>query len=361
MTSWRLVSTLAALALGTGCAADVQDDGTEAADQNYEDIDNGIKLANGLKLNNGIKLANGLKLNNGIKLVNGVETVNGIKLANGVKLANGLVVDCSGGLTPGSDCTGQADGLFSSTTGLLSASQNDAAGTGNGIQTAEYIVKCALPEGTTVSLLDYTGTLQTFQGKAGLAPSFEYDGCDSVCEEKISACLIALTNGAGNHVNIEMSSWYVDADRVAGVNPVTGVNDDSLLTIGTGHSSYYTKQEIAAFGNLFSNPPSANYCSGSGMSSGTAWNPAGAVEERLCGPGSNAWTNCKTAYKKSGVTCGSDPGFDWMPGATKRCTFPCTTVKTSPWSSTTTCSDTASTCKDTNNKVWNYPITTFVH
>jgi len=333
----------------------VQDDGTEAADQNYEDIDNGIKLANGLKLGNGIKLSNGLKLGNGVKLANGVETVNGIKLANGVKLANGLVVDCSGGLTPGVDCTGQADGLFSSTTGLLSASQNDAAGTGNGIQTAQYIVKCALPAGTSVSLLDYTGTLQTFPGLAGLAPGFEYDGCDSVCEEKISACLIALTNGAGNHVNIEMSSWYVNADGVA------GTADDNLLTIGTGHGPNFTKQEIAAFGNLFTNPPSANYCSGSGMSSGTAWNPIGAVEERLCGPGSNAWTNCKTAYKKSGVTCGSDSGFDWMPGATKRCSFPTTVTHPWPWQTVTVVSDTASSCKDVNNKVWNYPITTFVH
>jgi hypothetical protein len=240
------LTSLALTLIASACADagyDVADDTAQLSldeeRQAYVDSVNGLKSINGLKTINGMKAINGLKTinglstSNGLKVVNGLKTINGLATRNGLKTINGLAVDCTG-LTPGSTCTGSPDGLLSSTTGLMSSD--------DGINTAKYLVRCALPAGASVRVKDYTGGVVSLAGELGLAPTWKDGSCDTVCEEKISACLMALTNGEGQHVNLELSAPF---------NP-----------LGTSTSNAYPYQEAAFFGNVFSDPPKAFYCIG---------------------------------------------------------------------------------------------------
>ena len=116
---------------------------------------------------------------------------------------------------PGKDCWGYPDGFASPDNGgLLSETQNvtvnaDGSRTVHdlGIKLMKYMAKCALPAGDKISLLDYTGNVVQFSGSLGLAPQWKTDGCSDIelhpgkgtCQQNISACLMALTNGAGRH------------------------------------------------------------------------------------------------------------------------------------------------------------------
>ena len=87
----------------------------------------------------------------------------------------------------------------------------------------------------------YTGTLVTLPGELGLAPEWKDEECETTCQERISACLMAFTNGDGDHVEIEMSAQFV---------------------LGIGHSAEYPFQEASFYGNIFVDPPQAFYCVG---------------------------------------------------------------------------------------------------
>ncbi len=199
---------------------------------------NGLRTLNGLTTSNGLRTINGITTMNGLRTFNGIRTVNGYRTINGVRTAATLNVDCSGGQTLNTNgtnagtCTGKPDGLLSSQSGLMRSA--------NGVMLAKYIVKCALPSTKSVRVLDYTGTLVNMPGELNLAPEWDVarsdanGRCDSACEQKVSACLLALTNGSGAHVGVEISS------------------DDGL---GTGHSSTNIYQEAAFYGNLFVSPP----------------------------------------------------------------------------------------------------------
>jgi hypothetical protein len=124
------------------------------------------------------------------------------------------------------------DGLLSPVTGLL---KDDF-----GKLTAVYLAKCALAEGDAVKVKDYTGSLITLAGALGLAPAWRTEVCDEDCQERISACLMSLTNGQGEHVQIELRS--------------------TLPSIGQGGS--YKYQEAAFYGNMFVSPPTTAFCVG---------------------------------------------------------------------------------------------------
>ena len=218
------VLTLMVALVGGGCAAEVdqlEGEDLQLARQDYVNSINGLPkvkgittiagktVINGLKTVNGVRTVNGLTLTNGLKTVNGVRTVNGIKTVNGVRTVNGLAVV-------------EPDGLFSRTTGLMASNE--------GIITAKYMVRCALPATKSVQVKDYTGALITLTGEVGLAPTWDVDQCDKTCQEKLSACLMAFTNGTGNHVNVALAAH------------------DTVIKTG---APWGWSQEAAFFGNLF--------------------------------------------------------------------------------------------------------------
>jgi hypothetical protein len=229
----RVLTGLSLAALSVGCAATIEEGAFEGwQDDSMIRATNGLPLINGLSLANGLNLANGLSLSNGLTLSNGIHLVNGLATNNGLSLSNGLPVNCAGGKTPGSTCVGVANGMLSNTTGFLKDEP--------GKTSASYLVRCALRANESVSLKDYTGGLFSMTGQIGLAPGWLTGTCDLNCQETISACLMALTNGEGNHVTIEMRS--------------------TIAAIGQGGTFAY--QEAAFYGNLFVSPPTAGYCIG---------------------------------------------------------------------------------------------------
>jgi hypothetical protein len=254
----RVVVMALGLAL-TGCASPEDDPELNETRQEFVASLNGLKSINGLRSTNGMKAINGLRTfnglraDNGLTTTNGIASINGLRTFNGMKAINGLSVDCRG-KTPGVDCTGEADGLLSAATGMLSSD--------DGINTAKYLVRCALPAGDGVRLKDYTGALIELHGELGVAPGWGDGQCDARCEEEVSACLMALTNGDGDQVSVELSAHN---------------------ELGAGHSSSYRRQEAAFYGNLFSDPPAGYFCIGSGFSLfGNQWTSS-VVGQRACG------------------------------------------------------------------------------
>jgi len=233
---------------------------------------NGLKTVNGLTTLNGLKTINGLTTINGLKTINGLITINGLTTINGLASINGLSVDCTG-KTPGVSCTGIPDGVLSAGTGMMASDE--------GVATAKYLVRCALSAGDGVRVKDYTGATITLNGELGLAPSWKSGDCDQTCQERLSACLMALTNGAGDHVDVELSA----------------IN----MPLGGGHSTAFKYQEAAFYGNLFADPPVANYCIGKDFA---GLNILGlnvlAADQRAC---SGYWTlfgDTGCPYKKTG-------------------------------------------------------------
>jgi hypothetical protein len=191
---------------------------------------NGLSRVNGLSTRNGITFANGLSTRNGITFANGLSRINGLSTRNGVTLANGLSVDCTG-KELGVSCTGAPDGLMNADTGLLRADYAEVA---------RYVVRCALPNNDAIRVLDHTGALVTLNGSIGLAPQWKTDSCDTDCQELVSACLAALTNGSGEHILIEMRSPHA----------------------AIGPSGTFPLQEAAFYGNMFTDPPVVAFCLG---------------------------------------------------------------------------------------------------
>jgi len=228
---------------------------------------------------------------------------------------NGLSVDCTG-KTAGVSCTGEPNGMLSNSIGLMSS---DAR-----IMTAKYLMRCALPSGDSIRIKDYTGGLVTLSGELGLAPSWKTGSCDSVCQQKISACLMAYTNGDGNHVGIEMAAPF---------------------TLGSSHT--YPYQEAVFYGNLFQNNPKAYYCVGkdyvkSGLLS------VNDLEVRACKGYNDQNGSCP--YVRTGA-CGGLLTLDLgaILSGTGKAGFPFL-------------GDTATSATDTTPllpKTWSYPITTF--
>lgn len=277
---------------------------------------NGLLSVNGLTSVNGLISVNGLTSVNGLRTVNGLISVNGLTSVNGLISVNGLSVDCTG-KTAGVSCTGEPDGLLNSTNGLM---HSDA-----GIMTAKYLMRCALPKTDSLRIKDYTGGLVVLSGELGLAPTWKSGTCDSTCQEKISACLMAFTNGDGAHVDIELAAGY---------------------TLGTSHT--YPYQEGSFYGNLFQNNPKAYYCIGKDYAiSGVSMKM---LETRAC-TGYNAQSgSCpyiKAGYCENAVSL--NIADDTILGDSK-CSYGLL-------------SDTATKCKDNTGgllpKTWSYPVTTF--
>lgn len=164
---------------------------------------------------------------NGLSLINGLSATNGLGSGNGLSMINGL-----------SSSTG-----LSSTSGLMT--------TTSGRITVSYLVRCALPQGHSITKKDQNGTSYTFAGQIGVAPTWENNACDTTCQESVTACMMAHLNVAGVHVPI----WL----------------DSSIPAIGYGSSSSYPNEEGTFFGNLFTTSNGkvpAYYCEGAGFANG---------------------------------------------------------------------------------------------
>ena len=117
----------------------------------------------------------------------------------------------------------------------------------DGRTTMTYIVRCALASGKTITAKDSGGTSYSFAGGIGVAPEWETGTCGTVCQERMSACLLAHVNTSGVHIPI----WL-----------------DGEGAIGWGQNASYPYQEGSFFGNIFVSPPKGYFCDGKDFDSG---------------------------------------------------------------------------------------------
>ena len=168
--------------------------------------------------------AGGIEISTGeIEDVNGLKAINGFKVSNGLESVSGL--NLSSGL--------------SSSTGLTGSSSFVA--TADGRTTLAYLVRCALPAGRTLSKTT-AGITYSFRGEVGLAPEWETGACGQMCQQWVSACMLALVNTTGQHISL----WTVGQHKA----------------LGWGEDAGYSYQEGSFFGNIFTSPPSAYFCGG---------------------------------------------------------------------------------------------------
>ena len=161
---------------------------------------------------------------NGLSLINGLSSINGLNSLNGLNSFNGL-----------NSVNGLANGV-----GLMTSA--------DGRTTLSYIVKCALPAGRSFANGDQNNQTYTFAGQLGVAPEWESGSCDTDCQERVSACVLAHVNTTGQHIQL----WL----------------DSDVPSIGWGRSTDYPYQEGSFFGNIFESPPKAYYCDGKDLQSG---------------------------------------------------------------------------------------------
>ncbi|KYF89838.1 hypothetical protein BE20_19465 [Sorangium cellulosum] len=159
---------------------------------------------------------------------------------------NGL---SAGGLSPG--------GADLSSTELIE--------TPEGRELLTYVIRCALPEGESLSGA-HGGVTYTFPGGVGVAPDWRDEPLDPAGQRWVSACLLAHVNGYGVEV------------------PISLRGEHAALGTTTTERAQFNAQEAAFYGNLF----------GSGPDHGM-YACAGATVEAQCGASSSAeapWRSC---------------------------------------------------------------------
>lgn len=110
----------------------------------------------------------------------------------------------------------------------------------------KYLVNCALPD--SVVLVSLQGHKRfTFPGHLGLAPEWLKTPLTPLQERWVSACMLALTNYAGKHVEVSLHAK-------PGATPFLAQAKEETRT--------YSLSEGGFFGNLFSPHPVAYVCSG---------------------------------------------------------------------------------------------------
>jgi len=120
------------------------------------------------------------------------------------------------------------------------------AATETGRHQLKYLVNCALPD--SVLLFSVQGHERfTFPGHLGLAPEWLKTPLTPLQERWVSACMLALTNYAGKHVEVSLHAKPGAAPFLAQTKEETRA---------------YSLLEGGFFGNLFSPHPVAYVCSG---------------------------------------------------------------------------------------------------
>lgn len=106
-----------------------------------------------------------------------------------------------------------------------------------------YLVQCALPEGSSVTLSDANGTY-TFDGAIGLAPGWTTSAPSASEKRWVSACLLARTNAYGVSVAVSLRG------------------PNAALTVDSTEASAYSLREGAFWGDVFGEEFDANACPG---------------------------------------------------------------------------------------------------
>src|SRR5205814_8599391 len=88
------------------------------------------------------------------------------------------------------------------TNGLLSST--------SGRSTMSYLVRCAMPAGSSITQQDANGVSYTFTGEMGMAPQWATNLCDSACQQQLPACMLAHVNTTGQHISL-----WMDGDSAA--------------------------------------------------------------------------------------------------------------------------------------------------
>ncbi|HET6279919.1 MAG TPA: carbohydrate-binding protein, partial [Polyangia bacterium] len=171
-----------------------------------------------------------------------------------------------------------------------------------------------LPAGMTLVKQDQNGVSYVFPGSIGLAPGWFRGVCDDACQERITACLMSLTNSGGRHVAVEL---------------VTAAAGMTMIGPG-GDDVEYPNQEGAVFGNLFVSPPQMFTCTGTESTSAEQ-------VKRYCIDG----TPCDLFTKVGSCAAACTQSCTVGPGGKKVCS--------------------AKSCKDPTGKSWANPITVFLH
>jgi hypothetical protein len=114
----------------------------------------------------------------------------------------------------------------------LTLSQNELVATPEGRELLTYVVRCALPAGSTLKGT-YGSASYTFPGLIGLAPEWVTTPLSQKGQRWMTACLLAHANGFGIEV------------------PISLRGDHPALSTTPGERGAYSRQEVSFFGNVF--------------------------------------------------------------------------------------------------------------
>jgi hypothetical protein len=180
---------------------------------------------------------------------------------------------------------------------------------------AKYVARCALRADQTLERATSEGEQRAHQGELGLAPEWLDGTCDDACQEKVSACLLALTNRTGKHVGVGLLS---SAPSLAALRPSASDAD-------------FPFQEGTFFGNVFHGQGFA--CRGDEARKGPQLKRFCALDPGSC----------------NGVMPLADAG-----SCQERCEMACTRLP----DGSERCA--AVSCRDPSGRVWSNPITTYL-
>ncbi|HEX2656945.1 MAG TPA: carbohydrate-binding protein [Polyangia bacterium] len=182
----------------------------------------------------------------------------------------------------------------------------------------KYTARCALRADQTLEAPDAeTGKTLTFRGMLGIAPEWHDGTCNADCQEKVSSCLIALTNRTGKHVELSLLS------------AATGMNEGLLPN---AHDVDFPHQEGAFFGSVFSGVAYA--CHGHGVAKAPQVKRFCAHDPTSCSGGVATFTDAGACVDVCQMACTR------LPDGSERCA--------------------ATTCKDPTGHTWRFPITTYL-
>ena len=210
-------------------------------------------------------------------------------------------------------------GLFGVWNGLPGAQQIQGGSKLTDLQSMmwKYTVRCALRDDQEIAEPGAkAGQPQKFRGSLGVAPEWHGGTCDRVCQEKVSSCLIALSNRTGKHVVVTLLSGA----PAMGPRLIPDKND-----VGFPH------QEGAFFGNVFSGEAYA--CRGRDVRKAAQVKRFCALEPVTCS-GIATFADAGSCEDVCTVSC-----FD-LPDGSQRCP--------------------AVSCKDPKGRVWAHPITAYL-
>jgi len=224
------------------------------------------------------------------------------------KCGAALIV-CALVLLPGARATAVENGLpaeHGSTGGVLDPSK---------AMMWKYVAACALrPDQSLSNPKDPKDG--PFPGRLGLAPEWLESTCDEACRQKVSACLLALTNRTGKHVQVSLLS--ASAKMSAALRP--GETDRT-----------FPFQEGAFFGDVFRGP--GYVCHGRDDHKGPQVKRFCAAEPASCS-GLFTFTDVGPCQGACTLTCSR------LPDGSERCP--------------------AAQCRSPDGKTWDYPLTSYL-